>query len=116
MHCKWRPRILQMRIADPSHRLLLVTSDHRRYSELARINLLIRVHSDARTECAKNVCPRLRDLATAPAGNITQPRTHFFGQLCISCLESGMPDRQRQVLVSMTSRVDEQRYCAVRLW
>jgi len=24
------------------------------------------------------VCPRLRDLATAPAGGITQPRTNFF--------------------------------------
>ena len=34
------------------------------------------------TELAKNVCPRLRDLATAPAGGITQPRTTFFGQLC----------------------------------
>ena len=34
------------------------------------------------TELAKKVCPRLRDLATAPAGGITQPRTNFFGQLC----------------------------------
>ena len=34
------------------------------------------------TELTKKVCPRLRDLATAPAGGITQPRTHFFGQLC----------------------------------
>ena len=30
------------------------------------------------TELAKKVCPRLRDLATAPAGGITQPRTYFF--------------------------------------
>ena len=34
------------------------------------------------TELAKNVCPRLRDLATAPAGGITQRGTNFFGQLC----------------------------------
>ena len=31
------------------------------------------------TELAKKVCPRLRDLATAPAGEITQPRPNFFG-------------------------------------
>ena len=37
------------------------------------------------TELAKTVCPRLRDIATAPAGGITQPRTHFFGQLCDIC-------------------------------
>ena len=36
----------------------------------------------AHTELAKKVCPRLRDIATAPAGLIAQPRTHFFGQLC----------------------------------
>ena len=30
------------------------------------------------TELAKKVCPRLRDLATAPAGGITQPRTNLF--------------------------------------
>ena len=30
----------------------------------------------------KKVCPRLRDLATAPAVRITQPRTNFFVQLC----------------------------------
>ena len=35
-----------------------------------------------RTELAKKVCPRLRDLATAPAGGITQPRTYCFGHLC----------------------------------
>ena len=34
------------------------------------------------TELAKKVCPRLRDLATVPAGGITQTRTNFFGQLC----------------------------------
>ena len=34
------------------------------------------------TELANKVCPRLRDLATAPAGRIMQPRTNFFGQLC----------------------------------
>ena len=31
---------------------------------------------------------RLRDLATAPAGGITQPRTNFFGQLCISSIQN----------------------------
>ena len=36
------------------------------------------------TELSKKVCPRLRDLATAPAGGITQPKTNFFGQLCMS--------------------------------
>ena len=30
----------------------------------------------------KKVGPRLRDLAIAPAGGITQPRTKMFGQLC----------------------------------
>ena len=30
------------------------------------------------TELAKKVCPRLRDLATSPAGGITQPRARFF--------------------------------------
>ena len=34
------------------------------------------------TELAKKVRPRLRDLATAQTGGITQPRTTFFGQLC----------------------------------
>ena len=34
------------------------------------------------TELAKKVCPRLRDLSTAPAGGITQPGTNFFGHLC----------------------------------
>ena len=38
------------------------------------------------TELAKKVCPRLRHLATAPAGGITKPRTHFFGQLCMTDL------------------------------
>ena len=31
------------------------------------------------------MCPKLRELATAPAGGITQPRTNFFGQLCSEC-------------------------------
>ena len=30
----------------------------------------------------KSVSNSLRDLATATAGGITQPRTNFFGQLC----------------------------------
>ena len=34
------------------------------------------------TELSTKVCPRLRDLATAPAGGITQPRKNCFGQLC----------------------------------
>ena len=34
----------------------------------------------SQSELAKKVCPRLRDLATAPAGGITHP-TYFFGQL-----------------------------------
>ena len=37
---------------------------------------------NAHTGLAKKVCPRLRDLATAP---IAQPRTNFFGQLCTGC-------------------------------
>ena len=40
----------------------------------------------------KKVCPRLRDSACWRSGEITQPRTNFFGQLCISlyilCLNS----------------------------
>ena len=39
----------------------------------------------ANTEFAKKVCPRLRDPATAPAGGITQPRTHFLAKLCTQC-------------------------------
>ena len=34
------------------------------------------------TKLAKKVCPRLHDLATAPPGRITQPRTNFLAQLC----------------------------------
>ena len=34
------------------------------------------------TELAKKECPRLRDSACWRSGEITQPRTHFFGQLC----------------------------------
>ena len=54
---------------------------------------LMTQHKIDTTELAKNGCPRLRDLATAPAGGITQSRTHFFGQLCNSgagcvCLET----------------------------
>ena len=41
------------------------------------------------TELAKKVSPRLRDLAIASAGGITQPRTHFFGQLCSELLQIG---------------------------
>ena len=33
----------------------------------------------------QKVCPRLRDIVTTPAGGITQPRTNFFGQLCMVC-------------------------------
>ena len=39
--------------------------------------------SQEHTELAKKVYPRLRDLATAPAGGITQHRIHFFSQLCM---------------------------------
>ena len=41
-----------------------------------------RLSSQYCTELAKKVCPRLRDLTTAPAGGITQPRTKIFGQFC----------------------------------
>ena len=34
------------------------------------------------TELAKKVCPRLRDSTCWRSGEITQPRTNFFGQLC----------------------------------
>ena len=36
------------------------------------------------TELAKQVCHRLRDSACRRSGEITQPRTNFFGQLCIA--------------------------------
>ena len=39
-------------------------------------------HTVVYTEWAKKVCPRLRDSACWRSGEITQPRTHFFGQLC----------------------------------
>ena len=35
------------------------------------------------TELANKVCPRLCDSASWRSGEITQPRTNFFGQLCI---------------------------------
>ena len=35
------------------------------------------------TELAKKVCPRLRDSACWRGAEITQPRTNFFGQLCM---------------------------------
>ena len=35
------------------------------------------------TEMAKQVCPRLREIARAARGGITQPRTHFFGHPCM---------------------------------
>ena len=34
------------------------------------------------TELAKKAGPRLRDLAIAPAGGITQPRTNLVGHFC----------------------------------
>ena len=43
------------------------------------------------TELAKKVCHRLRDLATAPAGGITQPRTNLFGQLSRHLKQDGNP-------------------------
>ena len=36
----------------------------------------------SQSELAKKVSPRLRDSACWRSGEITQPRTHFFGQLC----------------------------------
>ena len=39
---------------------------------------------DPFTELAKKVSPRLRDSACWRSAEITQPRTHFFGQLCMS--------------------------------
>ena len=36
------------------------------------------------TELVKKVCPRLRDSACWLSGEITQPRTNFFGLLCTS--------------------------------
>ena len=38
------------------------------------------------TEMAKKVCPRLCDSACWRSGEFTQPRTHFFDQLCMICL------------------------------
>ena len=35
------------------------------------------------TEMAKKVCLRFRELAPTVRGGITQPRTNFFGQLCM---------------------------------
>ena len=42
---------------------------------------------DVYTELANKVCPRLRDLATAPSGGITQPRANIFGHLCAVAIE-----------------------------
>ena len=39
-------------------------------------------HSIVCLELAKQVCPRLRELAPAAGGGITSPRTDFFGHLC----------------------------------
>ena len=41
------------------------------------------LHNTQPTEWAKKVCPKLRDSAWWRSGEITQPRTNFFGQLCI---------------------------------
>ena len=38
-------------------------------------------------QMAKIVCPTLRDSASGRGGNFTQPRTNFFGQLCIIKLQ-----------------------------
>ena len=40
------------------------------------------------TDMAKKVCPRLRDLVTAPAGEITQPRTNFLANSVGVVIES----------------------------
>ena len=54
------------------------------------------------TELAKKVCPRLRDSACRRCGEITQPRTHFFGQLCTlmnrKTVCQQLPARQQQPL------------------
>ena len=56
--------------------------DDSNYRECIHESWLITEIDLNHTELAKNFCPRLRDLATVPAGRITQPWTHFFGQLC----------------------------------
>ena len=42
--------------------------------------------AETSTELAKKVSPRLRDSACWRSGEITQPRTHSFGQLCTSAM------------------------------
>ena len=41
------------------------------------------------TEMDNKVCLRLRELVPAARGGITQPRTHFFGQLCSKMMSWG---------------------------
>ena len=45
----------------------------------------------AYTEFAKKVCPRLRDSACWRSGEITQPKTNFFGQLCMYIVKAPEP-------------------------
>ena len=66
------------------------------------------------TELAKKVRHRLRDSACWRSGEITQPRTNFFGQLCTVCTaRRGMGIRQGRRLISIqrnaTARQHQQR-------
>ena len=42
------------------------------------MKVLLNLRRECFTELAKKVCPRLRELATAPAGGITHPMEHTF--------------------------------------
>ena len=61
------------------------TISSQRASKRSRSQSVVGKMLSKTTELAKKVCPRLRDLVTAPAGGITQSRTNFFGQLCTHC-------------------------------
>ena len=49
---------------------------------VATICFPCRLFEGSFSELAKNVCPSLHDSACWRSGEITQPRTHFFGPLC----------------------------------
>ena len=71
--------------------------DDSNYRECIHESWLITEIDLNHTELAKNFCPRLRDLATVPAGRITQPWTHFFGQLCMLDARDQNCDRWRNM-------------------
>ena len=58
------------------------TISSQRASKRSRSQSVVGKMLSKTTELAKKVCPRLRDLVTAPARGITQPRTNLIREPC----------------------------------